>query len=378
MRRNKGKRRENTKPRIKVIRERRRGAFVLRWHDGDRWRQQITGCKSRRMAERQAAEKEAELLAADASSLSWSGLVARYLREHLGGLSGDYQATSLSTIRKFEQIVRPQYADEIDASDLSRFAASLRREDRSESTVRTYLKHLRVMLNWAADLYLIDESPRFRLPKTQRRHREMRSRPPTTEEFERMLAAVPVVRPTDAELWVQYLTGLWLSGLRLDESIRLSWDRGDFRVDLAADIPHYRITRQKSKRDELLPITPDFAALLETFEFRTGRVFRLPCGTDQAGKIVRAIGTAAMIIVNDDGKHVSAHDLRRAFATRWSQKVTPTALRQLMRHRSIETTMKHYVHLDLATLAGELWSQKGGQTGGQAAMSLDNQIAKER
>jgi len=36
------------------------------------------------------------------------------------------------------------------------------------------------------------------------------------------------------------------------------------------------------------------------------------------------------------------------------------------------------VHLDLATLAGELWSQKGGQTGGQAAMSLDNQIAKER
>ena len=351
---------------------------MLRWHDGDRWRQQTTYCKSRRLAERKAAEKETGLLAADSSLLAWSSLVARYLLEHLDGLSNDYRATSLSIIRKFEQIIRPQYADEIGASDLSRFVASLRRENCSESTIRTYLKHLRAMLNWAADLYLIDESPRFRLPKTQRRNREMRSRPPTTEEFERMLAEVVLVRANDAELWVQYLTGLWLSGLRLDESIRLSWDRGDFRVNLAADIPHYQITQQKSKRDELLPITPDFVAFLTTFEFQRGRVFRLPCGTDQAGKIVRKIGSAAGIIVNDDGKHASAHDLRRAFASRWSQKVTPATLRQLMRHRSIATTMKHYVHLDLAALAAELQVEKGGQIGGQFTMPLNNQIAKEQ
>jgi len=36
----------------------------------------------------------------------------------------------------------------------------------------------------------------------------------------------------------------------------------------------------------------------------------------------------------------SAHDLRRAFGFRWSRRVMPTVLRELMRHADISTTMK--------------------------------------
>ena len=36
----------------------------------------------------------------------------------------------------------------------------------------------------------------------------------------------------------------------------------------------------------------------------------------------------------------SAHDLRRSFGFRWSCRVMPTVLGKLMRHESIETTMR--------------------------------------
>lgn len=39
-------------------------------------------------------------------------------------------------------------------------------------------------------------------------------------------------------------------------------------------------------------------------------------------------------------KFASAHDLRGSFGERWSSRVMPQALMELMRHEAIETTMK--------------------------------------
>ena len=62
----------------------------------------------------------------------------------------------------------------------------------------------------------------------------------------------------------------------------------------------------------------------------------LPC---EVSRIVSAIGKAADIVVDERTKgeetvrkFASAHDLRRAFGKRWSTKLTPTQLRELMRH----------------------------------------------
>lgn len=48
-----------------------------------------------------------------------------------------------------------------------------------------------------------------------------------------------------------------------------------------------------------------------------------------------------------DGKEkfASAHDLRRAFGTRWGKIVPPGILKELMRHANIETTMNFYVNI---------------------------------
>jgi hypothetical protein len=56
-----------------------------------------------------------------------------------------------------------------------------------------------------------------------------------------------------------------------------------------------------------------------------------------------------------EGKYASAHDLRRAFGTRWARRVVPAVLQRLMRHANIETTMEYYVGLEADELAEELW-----------------------
>ncbi len=43
------------------------------------------------------------------------------------------------------------------------------------------------------------------------------------------------------------------------------------------------------------------------------------------------------------------------FGTRWAKKVMPMDLQKLMRHDSIETTMRYYVDLDADEMAEELW-----------------------
>ena len=98
---------------------------------------------------------------------------------------------------------------------------------------------------------------------------------------------------------------------------------------------------------------------------RHGRVFKLnglqtgePITAKRVGRIVSKIGKAAGVVVNKaEGKFASAHDLRRAFCTRWAPSVKPATLQLLMRHSAIETTLKYYVAQDAADVSDELWAE---------------------
>jgi integrase len=85
----------------------------------------------------------------------------------------------------------------------------------------------------------------------------------------------------------------------------------------------------------------------------------------RAGRVISEIGEKAEVLVNSlEGKYASAHDLRRSFGTRWAARVKPATLQLLMRHRSIETTMKYYVDQDADEVADELWASfKAAQNG---------------
>src|SRR5690606_25003806 len=62
-------------------------------------------------------------------------------------------------------------------------------------------------------------------------------------------------------------------------------------------------------------------------------------------------------------KCATAHDLRRAFGTRWSKRVMPAMLQKLMRHASIETTMKFYVEHNADDVSADLWAAVGSILG---------------
>jgi len=67
-------------------------------------------------------------------------------------------------------------------------------------------------------------------------------------------------------------------------------------------------------------------------------------------------------------KFASAHDLRRAFGTRWGPLVKPAVLQAMMRHSSNDTTLSYYVDLDADDVADELWKAYAptpGNSGGK-------------
>ncbi|MBT6157398.1 MAG: site-specific integrase [Planctomycetaceae bacterium] len=344
-----------------------------------------TGTRRRKDADRFAAKWEHDLREGRFKStlkVTWNEFRQRYEDEKLSGLSDNYAQTMNATLNHFEKL-RIRRLAKVDARALSQFQAMLRGTDVKESTIRCYLKHLRAALGWAHEIGLLSEIPKFTMPKRGRTTSKMKGRPITLEEFERMLDVVPSVRPTDAADWLHYLTGLWLSGLRLDESLILSWDvDADVTVDLSGRHPRFRFWAEGQKRhkDELLPMTPDFAEwLLRTPESeRVGRIFQLRgrkgyLTTNTVGRKVSQIGRAANVVVDkSEDQFATCHDLRRSFGTRWSRRVKPATLQLLMRHADIKTTMAYYVAQDTDDVSDELWQEhaKSGVSGNNPGNTL--------
>ncbi|MCC6127431.1 MAG: site-specific integrase [Pirellulales bacterium] len=369
--------------------------LMLRWTDpatGQR-RAKSSGTSNKREAERRAAALEKELREGKhglSDRISWQDFTWRYADEVLCGLAHKTRAQLGTVFNTVERTIHPKRLADVTAARLSGLVSTLRVEGKSEITIRNYLAHLHAALRWAADMGFLVMVPKF--PKMQRAKHEkmMKGRPISGEEFERILEKVPaVVGAAAADSWRDYLWGLWYSGLRLRESLELSWDQGaGLAVDLSHKFPMLLIRGdfQKSGKDQLYPLAPEFAEMLLAVppEKRRGRVFRLlgtvnqkggPAGIgpvsghDWVGRVISRIGEAANVKVDVHAKrnhktgeavevvkYASAHDLRRSFGFRWSRRVMPAELRELMRHSDISTTMQFYVGRNAQSTAATLWA----------------------
>jgi integrase len=154
---------------------------------------------------------------------------------------------------------------------------------------------------------------------------------------------------------VDLVKGLWLSGLRLSEALALRCDRGPVRLRLDLTPPVIEFSQQKNKKVQSIPITPDFYRLAKRIcGPTTGFVFPLGMAASTVAKRISGYGIAAGIRVSPT-KHASAHDLRRTFGQRWSLRVHPIVLKTIMRHSSIETTLRYYVQADIDEIAASVW-----------------------
>lgn len=343
-------------PAVKVIYRADRDEFILRWTASGRTHQRSTGLSGGRRNRKEAEGLAAQLLAelGDGESTEWQEFLERFRRDRLSQLSTRYSSTWRSAVASLEAFRRPDDMADVTEAVLRDWQASLTAAGKSRATVRTYVKHLMASLRWAAEVGLCGKPAKAKLPQL---NRKMRSRPITARELVAMMRAADQLYPADAGRWRTLLAGLWRSGLRISEAIGLGWtDDWPIYVQLGRTYPVLQIYSQKSKHEQTLPITPDFAAMLRPIRRRSGPVFDLPSrDVDTVGKAISAMGRHAGVRVARGGKHATAHDIRRAFGTRWARRLMPAELQRLMRHADIRTTLDYYIDIESDDLARKLY-----------------------
>lgn len=386
-----------------------RATYQLQWIDPNTGRKKTkssgikrTGRQKERDAAAKAAGKLQEELRAGSyvsGNISWEAFRERYESEVAKRLATTTALKVASVFQLVENCLHPAKLSQLTAERISYFQSTLRAAHRSEASIKSTLAHLKAALRWAEKMRMIPKAPAIEMPG--KAADKMRGRPITGEEYDRILAAVPkVVEAADVPEWQRLVRGLWLSGLRISEALRLSWDDDKtLRVELGGKRPmlHIPAGSDKSGKARLLPITPDFAAMLQETPVgeRRGRVFQTPGKYRQdAGKRVCAFGEAALVKVGErtkvdaEGKaqtvtrYAGCHDLRRSFGERWSARVMPQVLMELMRHESMQTTLTFYVGKNAERTADAVWAafeaheQKGNTSGnsGQESSSQNGNL----
>lgn len=362
---------------VRVVYLKKRSRYVLRWRDpeSNEEHQETTAAATRAEALKLAGELEAKLREGrydNAGRIVWAHARRRFEDEKLTQLSGRTVEKYKQTLNEIERVVGPKRISDIDASSVSILQAKLRARGLRVPTIRSKLAHAKAFLNWCEEVGLIRKAPRIKMPSLRGVGKKMRGRALTDTEFARLLDAVqPVVGTEWAPTWRHYLRGMWLSGLRRQESLHLYWDSEEaLRIDFTGKRPMLLVSAEYEKggKDRRVPLTPDFAEFLEETpeEDRIGRVFRLPgragegyAEANWVGQIVARISKRASIVVDTRGnrKHASLHDLRRSFGVRWAERVPVHVLRELMRHESLSTTMDFYVGQDADRTAELLWKE---------------------
>lgn len=352
---------------VRVVAPKREGKFVLKWVDRDGTpRQQSTGLPAKRSL-RRAAQARADDLekqinsTIDGPAIDWDAFCRAYWSEHLSGLAKKTRSAWLTADGRFREIVKPHLLSSIDTAKLSRFVQGLRESGVREATIDTYLRTIQVGLRWAEQVEMIEKAPKLRRPRRSRGvTKTRRGRPPTREEVERMMTVALKVRKHDGQQFADLIDDLYWSGLRIGEAVNeLTWDwKGTMAVALEGRYPLLKILAEgeKGHRDRLLPIAPGYAERLRRTppDRRRGKVYKLGLTVNTVEKVIAKIGKAAGVVVSETGKTATPQDLRRAFGNYWAPRVKPAVLQQLMRHKSIETTMAYYVQLDAESIAAEL------------------------
>ena len=325
----------------------------------------------------------------------WSEFRARYESEHLSGSPSKTLQAFQTAANRLELLCKPQTVDALDADMFSRFALRLRAEPYccSPATIQAYRDHLMSALKWAKAIKIIAKRPEPPPLPGKKSAKKARGRQISREEAERIVQKLPeVVGAMNAKRWAWNLEGLWRSGFRIGETLLFYWEPTEgmhYIENLDGDRPRIVIdaSGEKGQQDRTIPMAPDFAAMLRAVDpkKRRGPVFRwqLSRGDTQnaktIGKRISQAGELAGVVVgkrmrrtkNKDGtinvesvpQFATAHTFRAAFGARWAPKVMPIVLKVMMRHQSIETTLRFYVGLNADRTGDAMWNVQGAVLG---------------
>jgi len=253
--------------------------------------------------------------------------------------------------------------DAIRADKVDTALSALQASGRSARTVNLKLEAASSLLNWCVKNQRLTSNPLRVIPKRNVILDRRVVRRVLTEQETTALVAV-ARQQTVEHLAVAEARGredrgapyraLWYlfplhAGLRRGDNMRMTW--GD--LDLKAKTPTLTIRGGKAKtRVDVLPLRAVLVSELKRLKPKnvlpSARVF--PTAVTHATR-KKDLLRAGIVLEKPEGR-ADLHALRHTFGTRLAEQGCPPAkLQKLMRHATIELTMRYYVHLDVESLA---------------------------
>lgn len=328
---------------------------------------------TRRAAERAAEQMEKTLNRVGRpvdGSMPWSEFRQLFGEQYLAGRAHKTRQQFESILNQFQLSQEPSVLKHVSTMALSSHAAWMRGRKRSEDTIKSHMRHLKVVVRWAFGEGYLPDIPKIpATPRATKRGTLAKGRPLTPDEVRRFAEAAAKAESSKhaPESWADLIRGLDVSGLRLGEALVLTWDNPELiSIDLS-DPKRIKLVipseHEKSHEGTLYPTTPDFSDfLLARSGPRTGYVFNAlhslgkpTRSVSVASHVLSEIGQASGVLISP-GQYCTAHDLRRSFGFRWALiKTPPIALKSLMRHQSLATTEKYYIGDEATRIQDEVY-----------------------
>ena len=207
----------------------------------------------------------------------------------------------------------------------------------SHETIRTYSRYLRTILNYAIKIKLYHDLNPVVVPKS--RQKKMITTIP-----EKHIKKVLKYLEKENEKLYKFIYFLYLTGLRVNEALQLTWKDIHFDKELIS-----LITYKDQERPDLFPVNIDvnIVPFLKSFQKKEGKLFDL--------SIHYLLKPFQKALTKCKLPKYTLHDLRRTFASRYATKIErPIELQTLMRHKKIDTTLRYYVEIDILQIGKNL------------------------
>ena len=343
----------------------RRSKYVMEYRDHlGKVHIRSTGTSDKRAAMRILAEREREVAEVingvrDPLQEHYGAALNRPIEDHLQEYLESCESNQVPQRIK-EKASRVRWVIEgVEAKSLGdirpdKVDALLRRGQQKGMAARTVnlrLEGINAFMNWCVKNGRLQANPlRIIAKRNQVADRRVRRRALTPEETSSLLAVSREAAKANPQaklrtLW--YMLPL-LAGLRRGDMVNLTWGC----VDIEGRFLTIRGGKAKHREDKL-PLSSEL--LVELAKVRPlnalplSKVFPKPVSNETRKKdFVRA----GIELRDDAGEVADLHALRATFATNLALQGVPPAITQvLMRHTSIDLTMRYYTKLNLRDLA---------------------------
>lgn len=223
--------------------------------------------------------------------------------------------------------------NKITKDSIEKWERELKLDEVSDNGIASYFKKLRVIFNFFISSGWIEENP---IPK-----RTMIFKDPVIiprKDLEDILEKLKLKNRKHYRVIVLLL----LTGMRISELVRLTFDDIDFRDNILI------IRNTKGHRDDKFPLYDELRLfLLEEFPNRTGSLF------DYKSK--NSMKFFKNFLIKEGYKEYNFHNLRKTFISKLiNSGMSVYDVMTLARHKSIQTTLRHYTAAELSRMGKEI------------------------